>query len=287
MSVISVFTLSSGVYTDEQDLVSKLDTFMTTTLSWNKLKDITDTVSDKNVAFYNDGDGEYNRNFVSVRGTSNYVEFHSYSLFNEDTDVGSDDLYNTNTRIPTSTSSGVYWFLGNRDCIHVSVEHIPSADSYMGGFGYWRTYASSEEDPKPVYVYGQTSTSQLFSDSSERVRSYAPKSWGTSVDKNNTLSGTVGNYASNHNTAIVNAASQSRTGQPYIFESVFFTYDNVPYFESRGEIPGIHLIGDSSYTNGQIITISGINLINGNYFIQKHSSANNVHWAIGRVTNIL
>lgn len=285
MTTLTVFTISSGTYTDEQDLLNSLDSFITGTINgWTQLKVVTDVASDKHIVYYSDGDGTRDRNTVSIRATSDFLEFHGYSWFNTDTDTGYDDLYNTETRIPTSTSSGTYWFFGNRDSVYVSVEHSGTLNPHLGGFGQWVAYHSPEDDPKPFFVFGQQSSSTLFNSTSERVRSWGAKSFGTGYNSlEPSLSGVVSNYRSSHTDAIKYGTSQVRTGQPYIFEPVFTSIESPTYYDMRGEIPGLKLIGIDPYTNGNVITISGINLINGQYFIQTHTNASTVGWCIGKV----
>jgi hypothetical protein len=288
MPVVTSFTIASGTYTDEQDLLASLDTFITGTISgWSQVKVITDTASDKHIAYSAVGDGSRDRNDVSVRATGDYLEFHCYSWFDVDTDTGHDDLYGTETRIPTSTTSGTYWFLGNRDAIYVSVEHSATSDPHLGGFGQFISYYSAEEDPKPYYVFGQVAASTLFNNASERVRSWHPSAFGAGYNPLSplpTYSGAAMNCRSAHYDEIQYGVSQSRTDQPYFFEPIFTGVETG--IDMKGEIPGLKLIGLSPYSHGNIITVLGINLINGDYFVQSHTNASPVGWCVGRVFTV-
>jgi hypothetical protein len=287
LSVQETFTVASGTYVDEQALLGSIDAFMASGIAgWTQLKVITDTASDKDIVYYSDGDGTRDRNIVRLRATSNNLEFHTYSVFNTGTDTGLDDLYNSETAIPTSTSSGIYWLFGNKDSVYVSVEHDATSNKHLGGFGTWISYYDPADDPKPFFVFGQSSSTKLFNDSTERCRSYGPGSFGSTYypyTAGTSLSGTIRNYMSEHSENVKYGVTQARTNQPYIFEPVFFTIETSPYIEARGEMPGLNLIGSAPYSNGNIITISGINAMNGFYFIQDHDDSSEVCWALGRL----
>lgn len=287
MAVDTDFTIASGIYLDEQDLLADLDTFMTGTLSgWTQLKIITDTASDKNIAYYNDGltgeDDGYDRSWTSLRATSNNLEFHHYSLFNTTTDTGSDDLYDaSHTYIPTNTS-GIYYFIGSRDAVHVCIEHLDTGDRHHGGFGAWISYHDAEWDPKPYYVFGQAATNRDFADgSNERVRTYGAHSWGKGFKT--VESGSSRGYISRHQNDIQNAGSQVRSGEPYLFEPVFWYEDSYGLDEVRGEIPGMYLTGGAPFSHAQLVTVSGIGTISGDYFCYKLTDAANVVFFIGSI----
>lgn len=288
MPVATSFTIASGTYTDEQDLLASLDTFITSSISgWTQIKVITDIASDKHIAYYSTGDNSRDRNEVSVRATGDYLEFHCYSWFDTDTDTGYDDLYGTETRIPASTSSGTYWFFGNKDSVYVSVEHSGTSNPHLGGFGQFISYYTPQEDPKPFFVFGQVASSTLFDNASERVRSWHPEAFGAGYNPLSPLtsfSGVAINCRSSHYDEIQYGVSQVRTGEPYFFEPIFTGVETG--IDMKGEIPGLKLIGISPYTHGSIITVSGINLINGDYFIQGHTNASPVGWCLGRVFTV-
>lgn len=286
--VSTAFTIASGIFIDEQDLLGHLDTFMTSTIGgWTQVKVITDTAGDKNIAYTGIGSspGTYDTNHVRLRATSNNLEFHVLSLFDPATDTDSDDVNDASGegQIPITTS-GTYWFIGNEDTVHISIEYIGAGTTYHGGFGTWITYYSEEEDPKPYFLFGHSASSATFADT-DRCRSYGPFSWGSSGESaGTTYSGTSRNYRSEHNTQLNVAAPQPRTGEPYLFEPIFYHSSNFEFAEVRGEIPGLFIVGGSSYGHGNIITVSGIGSINGDYYIHKYDD--NTCWAIGKITGL-
>lgn len=280
------FTIASGVYLNEQDLASRLSTYLTTTISgWSLLKSITNTATDRNLAFYGTGsDEDYDGAYVSIRGTGDELRFGIGSNFNSITNNYSDATYSADVQdILTGTTSGTYWFIGNKDAVHVSLMLPgPGFAKYHGGFGFWNSYYSPDYDPKPHYSFGQFVAGRTFT--GDRCISYSPGSWGLSVNRvaNNTLSGTSQIYNAARNGDLNNATPQKRTGQPYLFEPVFYSDVSFNTTEVRGEMPGLYFIGGTPYTHGNVITISGIGDISGKYFIHKFSDT--VCWAIGKIT---
>lgn len=282
--VYSTFVMTSGVYTDEQDLASKLDTFMITTISgWNQIEIITNTATDRDTAYYGIGStpGEYDRSYVRVRGTGDELRFSVASNYNASTNTFSDLVTSADTELPAGTTSGNYWFIGNADSVYVTIMHPgPGFSKHFGGFGTWLTYYDKEYDPKPHYAFGHQTSSETFE--SDRCKSYSPGSWGKSAEKSpSTSSGTSQIYLAEHSADIEEASPQVRTNQPYLFEAVFYHATNLDTSEVRGEMPGLYMIGGQPYTHGNVVTISGIGTISGKYFIHKQS--NSACWAIGKI----
>lgn len=284
MAVVETLTVVSGTASDEQDFINSLDIFLTTTISgWNLEDTITDIPSD-NDRVYSLDTAQYDRTWVRVRGNGDYVSFYAYSLWDPSSSTGADEINDsTETRIYAGTGSLDYWIMGNQDVVHI-ITGPNDGNYYHGGFGLWDTLYGPEEDPKPVFVFGQNSTSDTFSDTN-RVFSYTPGSWGSSYERQKhlpgtTFSGSSGAYRASHVSEVQYAVSQSRTGEPYIFEPVFRHNGVFAFDEVRGEIPGLFMIGSSPYTEGAVTTISGF--ISGDFLIHKHSGA--VSWAIGKVS---
>jgi len=277
------FTLVSGTYADEQDLLGELDFFLTQTIQgWTQVKVVTDTASDKNIAYYSDGSepGFYDRFWLRIRATSNELRFNGASLFNPDTDTDSDVFGggDNETELPTGTSGGEYWFMANKDAVHIVVDRLDSSSRH-GGFGLWDSYFDELEDPKPFYVFGQTAQSQKFT--SFRLISYGPHSWGTSYS---TLgSGVERAYEAPHPADIALGTPNPRSGEPKIVEPVFYADGTFRYYEVRGEVPGLYMCGGTGFDFSDLVTIeSTLGTTSGTYFWYKHTD--DVCWAIGPVT---
>lgn len=278
------FTIASGVYLDEQDLAIKLDTFMTESISgWTRAATISGSSIDRDTIYYSDGSspGLYDRNFVRVRGTTNELQFSVAADYSVSSGWTLSGVATSNdTEIPTGTTSGTYWFIGNPDSVYISVMHAGTSSKHFGGFGTWTTYYSPADDPKPYYVFGHQVAGNTFQNS--RCLSYGVGSWGNSVLRSpSSFAGTSQTYFASHNTALNNAASQIRSGQAYIFEPVFYCNTTVAVSEVRGEMTGLHIIGGTPYSHGGVINITGIGTTSGKYFIHKFD--NSTCWAIGKI----
>ena len=282
----SQFTIASGIYDDEQDLLSWIDFFIVNELKgWKRIKTITNTPTDVNRAYYGDGEavGAYDRMYLRLQATSNVLRMYVMSDFIEasNTDVFPFGGLSNETELPTGTSSGIFWFIGNKDAVHIVLDHLPTGQTYHAGFGLWESYYTIPEDPKPFYVFGQTAQSQTF-ESAARLESYGPGSWGTSLDEN--TKGTARTYFAAHPTQIQRGSPNPRCGEPKLIEPVFYTSSVFGSHEVRGEVPGLYMCGGSPFDHGNIISLSGtLDVDVGEYFIHKHTDA--ISWAIGPIVS--
>lgn len=274
------FTISSGTYNTEQELGLELDYFLTESISgWSKVKEIANSPTDLNIAYFSDGSsiGFFDRLYVRIQAITDVLSFNVLSFFDDVTDTDFDKIGGTSnqTEVLASTSSGTYWFIGNTDAVHVVVNS--SLGPLHGGFGFWETYYPRLEDPKPFYVFGQTAQSQTF-ESALRLESYGPRSWGKSMSV--TASGVGRAYSAAHPTAISQGALNPRSGEPKFIEPIFYTVDSFPSYEIRGEVPGLYMCGGAPYIHGNIVTVTGTpGTVVGDYFIHKHTDI--ISWAIG------
>lgn len=277
------FTLVSGTYVDEQGLLGELDFFLTQTIQgWTQVEVIADTASDKNIAYYTDGSdpGFYDRFWLRIQGISNELRFNGLSLFNADTDTDSDVFGGTEseTELRVGTSSGIYWFVANKDAVHIVVDHL-DGNTRHGGFGLMLTYYDVLEDPKPFYVFGQTAQSQTFN--TIRMRAYGSGAWGKTYSTS--LSGIARDHEAPHPVLISKGTPNPRSGEPKLVEPVFFANATFGAYEVHGEIPGLYMCGGTGFDHGDITLISGtLGTVSGTYFIHKHT--NDISWAIGPVT---
>lgn len=283
--VATIFTLVSGTFSSEQDLLSELDFFITQTVGgWVQDKVLTDISTDKNIAYYTDGSipGFYDRCWVRIRATDDEIQFNGLSGFDSGTDTDYDQFGGEggNTGLPVGTTSGIYWFAANEDVVHIVIDRASDSTTYHGGFGYFDTYYSRQEDPKPFYVFGQTATEQTF-ENAIRLEGFGPQSWGTTFSV--VSSGTGRGYEAAHPALLANGTPNPRSGEPKLIEPVFFTDTTSTYYEVRGEVPGLYMCGGLGYTHGSFATITGtLGTFAGKYFVHKHTDI--VAWAIGPVT---
>lgn len=282
--VATNFTLVSGTYTDEQDLLSELDFFIVNTIGgWTRVKTIADTATDKNIAYYSDGSvpGDYDRFWLRIQAASNQLRFYGMSYFDAGSETGSDTFGGTNQQTPltVSTSSGIYWLAANEDSVHVLIERSSDSLSLHGGFGLFSTYHTSSLDPKPFYVFGQASLDSTFVDN--RLQAYGPRSWGS--DYNTTFSGTIRNYNAAHPTHLQYGAPNPRSGYLKLVEPVFYAAATFGALEVRGEVSGLYMCGGLGATTGAVVEVNFMApTVSGMYLMHRHSDT--YTWAIGPVT---
>jgi hypothetical protein len=283
--VDTAFTLVSGTYTDEQHLLFELDFFIVETIGgWNRVKVVTDTATDKNIAYYTDGSlpGEFDRFWMRIRATADELRFNAMSLFDPSSDTDSDAFGGGagHTEMTLTTSSGTYWFAANEDAVHVLVERASDGLSLHGGFGYFVSYYSAAQDPKPFYAFGQTALNITFS-SHDRLYAYGPHSWGLAYSP--TYSGTARSYFATQPSQIQYGTPNPRSGQPKLVEPVFYSDATFGAEEVRGEVPGLYMCGGTGLLTGNLITIDRMPpTVSGSYLIHRHTDATS--WAIGPVT---
>lgn len=282
MPVDTSFTLVSGTHTTEQDLLTQLDFFLVNTVGgWVNHKVVTDVATDKNIVYYTDGStpAEHDRLWVRVRANSNYLSFNGLSNFDTDTDTDFDQFGGTaNENELTVSASGTYWFMANHDAVHILVDRASDGESFHGGFGRLSSYYTTSEDPKPLYIFGQTSASSF---STSRLAAYAPRSWG---DKYNTThSGSSSEYLANHPAGITYGTPNPRSGYPKLVEPIFYSNELVGQKEVRGEVPGLYMCGGEGLTAGSVIDIDVMPpTVSGRYLIHKKTAT--LVWALGPTT---
>jgi hypothetical protein len=278
------FTLVSGTYTDVQHLLTELDFFLVNTVGgWVQEKVITDTGTDKNIAYYTDGSTSgtvYDRLWMRARAYNGYLQFNGLSYFDATTDTDYDQFGGqTDSFFIRTSATGTYWFAANKDAVHVVVDRSDGSPNHAG-CGHFISYHQPHEDPKPVYIFGQVETHHTFA-SHVRLAAFGPHSWGTSYTT--TLSGTSRWYEASHPTAIQYGTPNPRTGYPKLVEPVFFVDDTFGAYEVRGEVPGLYMCGGEGLTHGSLVEIKNMPpTVSGTYLIHKYLDSTS--WAIGPVT---
>lgn len=283
------FTLSSGTYTNEQGLISNIHTFLTTTISgWQRIYTVSDTGTDRNFVYTCSGSRpqDHDPGYVGFRGFGNEFYINPYSFFNSSTGVGYNNLNDSSLTATgaVSTGTGRWWFIGNNDAFFLvtAPDTVPNT-YYLMGAGFWKSYYNYDYDPKPWWGMSQGSATGTFESEGDRVRSFAPGSFGKSAFPFSSLSGIGGDYACEQ--LSLGNAVQSRTGQPYPLAPVFYLSTGVNYHlsEVRGEIPGLYKVSiPNSHFTGNVITISGMADMSGDYFVQKTASTD--IWLLGKIT---
>jgi hypothetical protein len=277
------FTLVSGTFADEQQLLSELDFFMVNTIGgWTRVKTVADTPTDKNITYYTDGSTSgtvYDRFWIRLRATAGNLRFNGLSNFDVTTDTDYDQFGGTTSSTELLVSaSGYYWLAANQDAVHVLVD--VGGFYYHGGFGQFISYHSPDYDPKPGYLFGQVTSLEPFSNGT-RLAAYGPHSWGAHYSP--TFSGTSRIYEASHPTSIAYGTPNARTGEPKLIEPVFFTDASSGAYEVRGEVPGLYMCGGTGLSPGGVVNITkDPATVSGTYLI--HKSSDTYAWAIGPAT---
>lgn len=284
------FTLSSGTFSDEQNLISNIHTFLTTTLSgWERIDIVSNTGTDRNFVYTCSGSRpqDHDPGYVGFRGSANTFYVNPYGHYDRVTGVGYNNANDgaLSNPGPVSTSTGRWWFIGNNDAFFLvtAPDAVPNT-FFLSGAGFWKSYYDYEYDPRPWWGMSQSSATGTFESEGDRVRSFAPRSFGRSAFfPSSSLSGIGADYTCNQMT--LGNTVQSRNGQPYPFAPIFYLSPGVNYHlaEVRGEIPGLYQVGlPTSYFVGNVITISGMGDTSGDYFV--HRTANTDIWLLGKIT---
>jgi len=252
---------SNGSATDEQDLVDKIHTFLTSTIGgWERIDIVTDTASDKDYVYKSSGEnvGLYRDIYARVRGYSNYVYFYGYSYW-LDSGTNDGELYNSSyTRIIASAAPMDYWLFGNRDYFWVIVK--VTTDLYPGGVGYLDSYYSPADDDLPMVVTGCSSSSYGYT-ATNRCRMYSPTISGYNVS--------VFSPATVQSQILVYGDPNDRDGSqahlPYIMYCSMAGHSEV-----RGEMPGVLYFSGVNLSNEDWVTISGTD---SKFFIRRYSDS--------------
>lgn len=156
---MEVYSYTNGYSATEQDLITDIDTFLTSTVGgWERHYTVSDTASNRDYcwASYGTVSGTYRRIFVRMRAESDYVYLYGYQDFtDESTNEG--EIYDSSyTRIPTGSAPFRYWLVGNEDFVQV---HVGQSYHYMAYAGLINTYYLPETDDYPLLIRGQSSSS--------------------------------------------------------------------------------------------------------------------------------
>jgi len=176
---VGQFTIVSGTYTSEQDIIDQLDDFLTLNLRWQRLDILTDTGSDNNRVYFSSGEipGKYFPIYAQFQGVSDDVFFSGYTAWDAVGNTGNDLLFNSSESRIQAPGQFEMVFIGNQDVVYVIVF---TTVGYLGGIGYWDTFYTPEQDPYPLYVLGDFSSLDSFIDTF-RVRSYVNNPEGFSA----------------------------------------------------------------------------------------------------------
>lgn len=154
---MEVYRYRTGVVSTEQDLVTEMDTFLTSYIGgWTRVETISDTASDRDYAWSSEGEDYRDTGVpgadpivIRARGNSNYIYQYTYGTYNSSVD-NTFEIYNsTYTRTYTGTDAFRYWMFGNKNFICYILEDTPGTPlvSYLGLID---SFYIDETDPLPI-----------------------------------------------------------------------------------------------------------------------------------------
>ena len=251
----------TGTATDEQDLVGKLDTFLTSVVgTWTKIDTVTDDPSTKDLVFHSPGHGTHRDIYLRFRGSVNFVYIYGYSFWASSVDYDG-EIYNSNhTCVATGSNSINYWFFGDVDYVWFVVEDSV-ATTYCSGYGgLIESYYSPELDDLPLAVVG--CYSYTYALNNNRIYMYSATASGVAIEH------TIFNLY----TPLLSYGDPSDRVSGVNAHAPFIVYSiSTGSKEIRGELKGALYFSGASFSSGDIVTISGTN---DSYLIKKYSDTN-------------
>lgn len=276
---VGQYLITSGIAgPSEQDTLDRLDEFMTGALGWNRVAVVTDDTSDNDRVWYSAGEvpGKYSPMYVRVRATNNDIRFQGYTLW--DSGTGNDEIANTTElQIPNDNDGGPdeYVFVGNKDVVFVVTRLNSNSSNYMGGFGYWDTFYTPQQDPYPLWVMGQNVGTDNFNNT-HRVMAYGFDPDGFLHTGSTISGGAVGFVAQDLGFLTGLATPNPRDGRHLMLKSSFYRERSRPgaggaegtipgtiSHEIRGEIPALFQFYGSNFASNDRVVASGVSVGDG------------------------
>jgi len=287
------YLIASGTYNTEDDIIAELAYHAEQDFGWTvpPIDGIYPTATDR--SFFSEGEepGKYMPLYTRADSvtSADHISFFGYTFFDSSDGTGTDEIADsTELRVPTTNGTGEWLFVGNKDVIYTIVRPTSTSVDSFGGFGYLGTNFDSSQDPYPLFVAGQNSTSDTFENTS-RVFSYMFAPAGFLVPTNITPgSGTIASLrADNLQFLVANSAPSPRDSRYAMFPPLFrrplsFSSGHIAS-EVRGELSGVYQVAGIGFAPGNIVSVSGT-FGNGNFLIVKSSTS--LSFAIGPVTTV-
>lgn len=253
---------TSGTAATEQDVITAIDTFLTSTIGgWVRLDTVTDTASDRDYVFFSRGEtpGKYQDLYIRWRGYNNLIYVFGYSLW-INSSTYSDQIHDTTySRGNPGSGTVKYWLFGTKDWLWVLFQNAAEASYYQLFGGYIDSYYTPEQDPLPLAIIGHYTYTYYFDNN--RIRMYVPMASGVSE---------FYTMVNDHQTTLLaNGAPNARDGSVAHYPVLVTQRATASYYEVRGELPGIvHVRGDT-LASEQWVTVSGTS---SQFFVTKYST---------------
>jgi len=254
---MEVYRYRTGVVDTEQDLVTELDTFLTSYIGgWTRVETISDTASDRDYAWSSEGeDGRdtgvegANPIVIRARGNSNYIYHWTYGTY-VNSSTNTFEIYDaTYTRTGSGSNAFRYWMFGNKSFVCYILEDTPGYN-YMTYLGLIESFYIPETDPLPIANRSQYQASYGLTAGNTRCAMHSVTTsglnWYEAIDwYTNFLQNDIGNRSNN-----------------LFMLPVLLRCDDAsssPDYEARGSFYGVyHANGTRLGNPGVVTTASGV-----------------------------
>lgn len=248
---------SSGSATTEQDLVTAIDTFLTSTIgSWTKIGTITDISSDRDYVYKASGPGlpgEYRDIYVRWRGYNNNLYVYGYSAWFSAV-AYNDELYSNSYGLTGAVPIN-YWLFGDSTYLWVVWRNGSDTYYYSCFGGFISPYYSYQYDPLPLAIVGHT-------DYSTGLQGARTLMYSATVSGSDTVYYGANTQSTHLAYGDPNVRDNSQAHCPYILYSTVAGSKEV-----RGEFPGIVQFSGVSLSSTDWVSVSGTNY---KFFIRKY-----------------
>lgn len=191
---MEIYSYTYGTCTTEQDLVTDMSTFLTTTIGdWELFDTISDTSSNRDYVWKSPGEDpdNYRDIYIRVRAQSNNLYVYAYGLYADSTTYWQ-ELYNaTYSYLPTSGYPFRYWMFGNKDFICFTIMNGNDGYTYTGYLGLIESAYTPNDDPLPIickghkthyYTWHTTSYAYMHSPVASGEQVYLSYNWDGLLD---------------------------------------------------------------------------------------------------------
>jgi len=259
---------------DEQQAVERLYFFLTSSVGWQLVQDVSDTGTDRDVVLSSSGEPEVPNGltrYIRLRGTGNSIKLYTYETFSNISSFTGELSDSTYGLINTEADSQGFSLTAVADLERVVI-HVETYDGvrYLGYVGRINSYYSVYDFRYPNLVKGcQSTTYDWYYSAAER------NSWMLSS------SGTVDHYYSMepaNSTSLTAGLASDRNGSFFLAAPVLIhPQAHQDLSEVVGEPRGIYRISEEVAQNQMLLDIGGS--------VYVVLGANSKFWAVGPVTS--
>lgn len=162
---MEIYSYTYGTCQTEQDFVTDVNTFLTTTMgTWELFETISDTSSNRDYAWKSEGEDpdNYRDIYIRMRAESNNIYLYAYGLYESST-VNWQELYSSSySYLPTDGYAFRYWMFGNKDFVCFTILNSDDGYTYTGYLGLIESSYTPNDDDLPILCKGHSSNSYTW-----------------------------------------------------------------------------------------------------------------------------